>query len=380
MRVLILTSELDEGGAGIAAQRIAKSLVSANHEVDILSLNDVTNLRKFLARANRKFEYEVLNRIFGKSSMIKSSPWLPFSVVTKKDFKNYDLVFLHWVNRGFLGLNHVNKISKKKTVVWYLHSYWPFTSPDHQQSQNSNQIASRATRQFDKLNETLLAKAKENVVKWLIPSTHLISSLPEEIEFFVSHPPLPESFELEPIAHSGLYYTFICAGDVFHPQKGLGNLLHLWIIYFSKFQDRKLFVIGPIHEGNGKNALVDLSKRFGVEYLGSLGTDDLRVVLKYSKGNFVPSKEETFGQTILESLALGVPVIANSELLGLERFESSKIMLRTLDFQNYQKFEEMLRKVHPKLSVRMAMRKKTHEKFGLKTTGKQLSDLLNRLR
>lgn len=48
------------------------------------------------------------------------------------EFKEADIIHLHWVNQGFLSLNDIQRIlASNKRIVWTMHDMWPMTSICH---------------------------------------------------------------------------------------------------------------------------------------------------------------------------------------------------------------------------------------------------------
>ena len=135
MKILFLTTDYENGGAGIAASRMAEPLKMLGHHVQIESLGVSRRSRFFkkkrriLAKANRIFEFKLLRFARYSQNSYLAATFLPFNALGRCDFKHFDLVHIHWVNYGFISLRQAEKISKMVPTVWTLHSYWPFTAP-----------------------------------------------------------------------------------------------------------------------------------------------------------------------------------------------------------------------------------------------------------
>jgi glycosyltransferase involved in cell wall biosynthesis len=55
------------------------------------------------------------------------------------EFKQADIIHLHWINQGMLSLKNVEKIlASGKPVVWTLHDMWPFTGICHYAAECTN--------------------------------------------------------------------------------------------------------------------------------------------------------------------------------------------------------------------------------------------------
>lgn len=152
MRVLIVNTSERTGGAAVAANRLmmalnnygvkAKMLVRDKERLQsgtLAGLNDsitVVGLPKspllnwhflwerivifFHCRFSRKHLFEIDLANAGSD------------ITSLREFKEADVIHLHWINQGMLSLNGIRKILKSgKPVVWTMHDIWPATSICH---------------------------------------------------------------------------------------------------------------------------------------------------------------------------------------------------------------------------------------------------------
>lgn len=335
MKILFITSNLS-GGAGIASLRQAQALRSIGHDVDLITLDNRGDLKylqfqvlKLKAKLNRKFEYIIIKRSGFGISQYKSVCWLPFDPLSVLNVYKYDVVHLHWINQGFIGLNKINKYVKKKRLFWSLHSCWPFSGPHHHPRVNSEP---KKLNFYWKTDRNLIEKVKKQDIYWFTPSQFMVTELFQEQQVSIVPICLPLSFPeaiREVISED---VAFVCNGDVFDPRKGLLTLLNAWVQIWQEGQSRKLHVIGPVFDHSANQALLKLSKIRGVYYHGGLTPSEVPNFIRHIKAVLVPSNEETFGQVILESLALGTPVIANSRIRSLSEFEVGKKIIKAINF------------------------------------------------
>ena len=53
-------------------------------------------------------------------------------ITSLPEFKEADVIHLHWINQGFLSLDNILKIVRSgKPIVWTMHDMWPFTGVCH---------------------------------------------------------------------------------------------------------------------------------------------------------------------------------------------------------------------------------------------------------
>jgi len=337
MRILFLVSDL-EGGAGIAATRQAKALRAAGINVDLESIDFSRHrvifkfFRKFLAKLNRKFEYEVVNHVFGKSPQYRSINWLPFRPLFWINLKEYDVIHLHWVNSGLIGLNHLKYISKCAPIVWTMHSLWPLTSPDHHP--RSNLLPTRGDKklllQKFVLNDSNFAKY---VSSWVFPTAFAAETSTNQLNNIrVIHNPMPQEAFADSEQERYSFFSFVCAGDVFDPRKGLSDLLNCWIESEIWKDGWALMVVGPIHLSTQNSGLMALGQIANVKFVGALSFDEVTRVYSRSKAQVISSYEETFGQVITEPLCAGTPVLVRGGLGCLEDFTPLNAGIVETDF------------------------------------------------
>jgi glycosyltransferase involved in cell wall biosynthesis len=342
MRILFISADL-QGGAGIAALRQMEALKNEGFEVDLETLSSSSNLgkaglaiRKLKARANRKFEYEILKRIGRQDGLYKSLMWLPFNPLSGIRIKKYDIVHFHWINTGFVGLNHINRINRKVDTVWTLHSFWPFSSPDHHfrteyQSNRFRHINLIIRKKQEKLfQHTILG-----IGRWIVPSKFMVDFLPSTLRIKIINNCLDN--QILTISNRRNFrnnFGFVCAGDVWDPRKGLEDLLDSWIKIYERSRDLRLYIVGPQYSHSENTLLTRLAASSGVIFLGALNSIEVRRFMVHIDALLVPSHEETFGQTILEALSVGTPVIANSKIKSLKDFDIAAKCLLPIEFED----------------------------------------------
>lgn len=142
MRVLIVNTSEQTGGAAVAANRLMKALnnngvktlmVVRDKDTDdpnVVSLkNNLFTRWRFLwerwciflhLRFNRRhlFDLDIANT--------------GHDITRLPAFRKADVIHLHWVNQGFLSLSDLRKILESgKPVVWTMHDMWPATGICH---------------------------------------------------------------------------------------------------------------------------------------------------------------------------------------------------------------------------------------------------------
>lgn len=142
MRVLIINTTERQGGPAIAAYRLTEALKNNGIKAKMLvrrkSTDQVTTVQAEYTLSDRfSMVWERLsvalhthfrrNRVYaidlGRSGT---------DITNLPEFKQADVIHLHWTNGGMLSLSSIDKIiASGKPIVWTLHDMWPFTGICH---------------------------------------------------------------------------------------------------------------------------------------------------------------------------------------------------------------------------------------------------------
>lgn len=133
MRILILNTYSEGGGAAIAARRLAESLEREGQDVRMLTKANFNGFRARVSFLAERFSIYMANgrnkeRLFRVSTAsyglpIDRHPWV-------RDWA--DVIHLHWINQGFVSRASLARIAKLGIpIVWTLHDYWPATGICH---------------------------------------------------------------------------------------------------------------------------------------------------------------------------------------------------------------------------------------------------------
>lgn len=344
MRILIVNTSEQTGGAAVASNRLldalnkqgvkAKMLVR-DKETDKLT---VVSLKKSW-RTRWNFLWERLcifvHLHFKKQNLFAIDIANSGTDITHlPEFKEADVVHLEWINQGMLSLKGIKKIfSSGKAVVWTMHDLWPASSICHYARDcrsyqtgcrncpllpnggSKNDLSARVFRkkeqvyattpiQFVTCSRWLGKQAKSS----LLLNEHTVTTIPNPID---TH--------------------FFKPDDKFSARKALGLPTDRHIILFvaQKITDERkgisLFIeaINKLIEGEN-----EAKERYCIAVLG--GKSDViphRIGLKtYSLGYIsdkekikqvynaadvfvTPSLEDNLPNTIMEAMACGVPCI-----------------------------------------------------------------------
>ena len=136
MRVLIVNTSEKTGGAAVAAGRLMAALINNGVKTKMLVRDKDTECITVVERrhnpwwerlaifAHLHFSREHLFEIDTAGSGI--------DITALREFKEADVIHLHWINQGMLSVGGIRKIlDSGKPVVWTMHDAWPATAICH---------------------------------------------------------------------------------------------------------------------------------------------------------------------------------------------------------------------------------------------------------
>lgn len=142
MRVLIVNTSENTGGAAVAANRLKEALnnngIKAKMLVRDKESDDIT-----VAQLNKSWHqkwdflwerFVIYMRLhFKRDNLFLIDIANAGTDITKtREFKEADVIHLSWINQGMLSLKGIRKIlESNKPVVWTMHDLWPASSICH---------------------------------------------------------------------------------------------------------------------------------------------------------------------------------------------------------------------------------------------------------
>jgi len=337
LRILQINYSDSKGGAARAAMRIheglsrleVESLLLVSHKTTsnsyIISPKSKTEKINYLLRSQLD---QIPVNLYKNRNNLFSPSWVPFSsIINTINNINPDLVHLHWVTGGMIRIEDLLKVNKP--IVWTLHDMWAFTGGCHIDdscgkykqecnycpvlgSNNKRDLSSfgfkRKQRVYEELNQFTLVGPSQWMVN-SIKSSRLMSKfntvkIPNPIDLHVFKP-LTQAvarsiLNIDANKRIILFGATNATGDINKGYKELYKAIEL-----IDQKNTELYIFGATQEKS------KLNFNCPVKYLGLLH-DDISLMVLYSAADVmvVPSKQETFGQTALEAMACGTPVVA----------------------------------------------------------------------
>lgn len=142
MKVLLVNTSETTGGAAIAASRLTEALRQNGVEARML-VRDKRTERPYMVklpgglRTRMHFYWERLT-IWLHNGLSRRMLWYVdianagTDITHLPEFREADVIHLHWVNQGMLSLDDIEHIVHSgKRVVWTMHDQWPYTAVCH---------------------------------------------------------------------------------------------------------------------------------------------------------------------------------------------------------------------------------------------------------
>lgn len=142
MRVLIINTSERIGGAAIAAGRLMEALKNNGIKAKMLVRDKQTDQISVVGLKRNwiqvwKFMWERI--VIWKANRFRRNHLFDVDIANTgtditslPEFRQADVIHLHWVNQGMLSLKDMEKILKSgKPVVWTMHDMWPCTGICH---------------------------------------------------------------------------------------------------------------------------------------------------------------------------------------------------------------------------------------------------------
>lgn len=347
MRVLIVNTSEKTGGAAVAASRLVEALINNGVKAKMLVMKKQTPAIYVASAGSRyrnlfNFLYERLviwvHNCFHKKDLFSVSIANTGIDITKtNEFKEADIIHLHWINQGMLSLKGIRKIlNSGKPIVWTMHDMWECTAICHSPYTCENYKRECGNCQFLRcagpkdLSYSILRKKQKilrgskiqfvTVSNWLARKARESSLLCGQSITVIPNTISLSRFVLKDRSESrselllpNKYIIAFGAARIDAPVKGLTYLIEALAYLIDhdriKKEDIHLVLFGGI---KSRDVLQEIP--IGYTYLGVI-EDEERLSTVYSAANVIVSSSlsETFGQTLIEAQACGcVPVSFNN--------------------------------------------------------------------
>jgi glycosyltransferase involved in cell wall biosynthesis len=343
MKVVILNTRFQGGGAAIAARRLWEAHRQQGLEAELITLDGplsegTTPLETNWVDRKKGFARFALDRIWffpqAASKELRfawSSGRWGLDLASHPLVKRADLIHLHWVNDGFLSIEGLNQLALLgKPMLWTFHDMWPFTGGCHYAGECTGFLKNCGHCPMLKSPSSADVSAQQHKAKRLLFATgnwagvgcsewitreaaksslwqnQTLLSIPNPIDTDFFKPgdriELRQKYGL-PVDRKVLLFTAMSVND---RRKGFDLLIAALNILGSINPTLKplLLIAGKCHEG------VQNQLPFESKLLGSLPSDKMAEVYALADAMVLPSRQDNLPNTIMEALSCGLPVAA----------------------------------------------------------------------
>lgn len=326
MKVLLISTSECTGGGAIAARRLMDALTSLGVQARML-VRDKQTADVRVCRVGNK-----LPKLLERLAVLPHCGWsrkrmwqadianVGIDITDTPEFREADVIHLHWVNQGMLSLGCLQRILRSgKRVVWTLHDEWPYLGVCHYRAECQQTECRRCpllsgstpyniyTRKRAMYAEAASRLTFVGCSQWIadqarqaLPTAdvrHINNCIPAA----VFHPSdmkaarrslgLPEDKRL----------LLFCSQKVTDERKGIRYLCEA--LRLLPGDDLHLVIVGRDSEQ------IPLPQGIAVSRMGSVGEQQMAQIYKAVDVFLTPSLQDNLPNTIAEAMSCGTPCV-----------------------------------------------------------------------
>ena len=344
MKVLIVNTSEKTGGAALAAKRLMEALNNNGVKAKMLVRDKETEQITVVPLPSKLMQqwhflwdrFKIYCHLwFSKNHLFDIDTASSGADITKlPEFKEAEIIHLHWVNQGMLSLKGIKKIlDSGKPVVWTMHDLWPATAICHYPERcerfkshcrecgmlhKGGCLGDLAARVWKRKKAMLASRSISFVAcsRWLCSEARQsallkeqrIVSIPNPIDTRIFHPidkvearkqlQLPEDKQI----------ILFVSQKVTDPRKGMDYLIESLNRLLADDPSLREHAVVAILGGQAE----EIAERLPMEaYPLGYVSETKRIVAIYSAVDLfvTPSLSDNLPNTIMEAMACGVPCV-----------------------------------------------------------------------
>ena len=344
MRVLIVNTSERTGGAAVAANRLMKALNNHGVKAKMLVMHKESDSLTVAALPKSPllhwhFLWERLviffHLHFSRRHLFEVDIANAGTDITRlREFREADLIHLHWINQGMLSLGGIRKILRSgKPVVWTMHDMWPATAICHltlgcrnftTQCRNCRLLPGKGSE--SDLSTTVWQRKQrmvedENIYyvacsRWLEQEAKAsallrgqkITSVPNPIDTHIYNRCDRREARRQLDLPENIRMILFVSQRVTNANKGMDYLVEACRLMAEQHPEMREHTGVMILGGHSEEVAGQLPfKAYPLGYVN----DEQRIVSVYSAADVfvLPSLSENLPNTIMEAMACGVPCV-----------------------------------------------------------------------
>lgn len=338
MKILILSTYSNTGGAAIAANRLMNAFNNNGVKASMLCRKSISWGPKALRKQSWTSIWERLTILFRNGFSMKrlwsmDSACCGQDITDTMEYREADVIHLHWINQGFLSLGEIEKMVRSgKRVIWTMHDAWNSTGGCHltlgcekykeqcrgckylsKPADNAGEAGKRdlSTDVWEKKKRlydlggisfvTCSEWLRKEVIGSSLMKNQSVTAIPNPIDTAFYFPQDREKAREALLLPQDKRLVLFVAQNVANPYKGMNYLIEA----VRRLEDRDI-------------ELVMLGNSGGMMSLGGVKVNALGYVsdaetirMAYSAADVfvLPSLSENLPNTIMEAMACGTPCV-----------------------------------------------------------------------
>ena len=334
MKILHIAGGKLNSGAFKGANILHQALLELKVDSKILNdsppkstINNKLHLDKNIIFINKKFINMLKNKFFLYLEKFLKALYLPsprgtftlglfgFDVTKLQEYKDADIIHIHWLNQGFIKIKSLSKINKP--IIWTMRDMWAFSGGSHY------------TMDFEKYEDSQISKIIKNYKKKIYNNNFQFIAISDWLKNKAQTSTVLRNFKVNRIYNNIDTRDFNLI-DQEAAKKTLNILTSKQIILYgaqnpqSKRKGWDIFIkaLKKLDKSNfyllifGNFWSQKILDDIGIEYK-NLGFVDNKKIINaiYSSADIfvAPSLQEAFGKTFAESMLCETPVVCFSD-------------------------------------------------------------------
>ena len=344
MRVLIINTSERMGGAAIAANRLMDALRNSGIQAKMLVRDKQTDniavigLNKSLWKI-WQFVWERIiiwtaNRFKQHNLFAVDIANTGTDITSLPEFKQAEIVHLHWINQGMLSLKDIQKIlSSGKPIVWTMHDMWPCTgichhartcNNYHQECHHcpylykggskkdiSNQVFKKKEELYQTTSITFVTCSqwlKERASQSALLTGHQVVDIPNPINTNLFKPRNKQEARIKSGLPTDKKLILFGSAKITDKRKGIDYFIESCNLLAQKYPET-IEQCGVVVYGKYSEQL-KAQVPFTVYPLNYISSEKELIDVYNAVDIFVtPSLEENLPNTIMEAMACGIPCV-----------------------------------------------------------------------